>query len=188
MTFTADDYNKDWEAILTDPSSTYNHAVTDWSPIYEWIAERAKGIVLDVGCGLGHLIERLHRSDKVLYSIGVDISEVAVKEAVRRNPDNMIYICDAENSDIINDGDYDTIVFNQILEHIENDISLLSRIPKGRHVFISIPKEEVQEHPQHLRFISTVMEAVERYDTELNILEAEYVGMYDFICIHGIKL
>lgn len=188
MTFTTDDYNKDWEKILSDPNSTYNNDTSDWSPIYEWIAERAKGIVLDVGCGVGHLIERLNRAEKVLYSIGVDISSVAVKEAIRRNPDNMIFIVDAENSDVINDGDYDCVCFNQILEHIENDISLLNKIPKGRRVFISLPKEPVQEHEQHIRFFETKEDAVERYHSILNILEAEYVGVSDFICIYGIKL
>jgi len=187
MTLTADDYNKDWQAILEDPSNTYNHHITDWQPIYEWIAQRAEGIVLDVGCGFGHLIERLNSSKRVIYSIGIDISSVAVAEATRRNPNNAIFVIDAFDTDVISDGDYDAICFNQILEHVDNDLELLNKIPKGRVVFISLPCEYEQEHEQHVRFFPELEDAVERYSQCINILDAKLVGEFDFICIYGTK-
>src|SRR5574343_1538483 len=143
------DHNKDWQEILSSDSS-YNNDRTDWSEIYDWIIARLPGgIVLDVVCGLGHFLAMVPNK----YKIGIDISNVAIEIAEKRSPDTLFWIMDI-NGDrfktVLRALQYDIICFLQVLEHLENDLAIIEKIPSGKTVFISLPIES-NAHPGHVR-------------------------------------
>ncbi|GAI19368.1 unnamed protein product [marine sediment metagenome] len=61
--------------------------------------------------------------------------------------------------------DYDLIICVS-LEHLENDREILSAIPSGRKVLLSIPNID---SPDHVRVLKTNKEIEERYGSILNI-------------------
>lgn len=100
------------------------------------------GLILDVGCGEGVLQERLRPED---YSklIGIDISEVAIRNAQAKAKHHMAYICSPlENYNCREK--FDVIIFNEVLYYLRAPETIVQKYqemlnPGG--IFIT---EEVQ--------------------------------------------
>lgn len=90
--------------------------------------------VLDVGCGTATLQSFIKN-----YS-GVDFAEEAVKIANNKN----VKIGDAYNLEIYK-GDYQTYIFTEVLEHLDDE-KILSLVPKGKRVICSIPSFDDEAH------------------------------------------
>jgi SAM-dependent methyltransferase len=115
------------------------------------IAGLARGHVLDCGCGTGHLADFYAGA----YT-GVDISDVAIASArqLRRKDANF---CAKELRLFfgLDDKKYDTIVFAEILEHVEND-DWLDHVAKkminpGGRIIVSVPNGDRVPDESHLR-------------------------------------
>jgi SAM-dependent methyltransferase len=119
-------------------------AFTRWV-LYEispWLGQR----VLEVGCGIGtYTAEMAVGSRKI---VAMDMEPVFVDEAVRRlgQHPNVRLICgDATEADLPNSDDeaFDTVVLLDVLEHIENDADLLTRLRlrlrPGGHLILKVP-------------------------------------------------
>jgi SAM-dependent methyltransferase len=177
------EYNNDWLEILKS-DSPYNSEVTHWTPIYDWIIKRLPdGVVLDAGCGLGHFLSMI--PDR--KSIGLDISNVAIREAKKRCHSTIFMCLDIETTNLLSKFDYQTIIFTQVLEHIEKDLSVIEKIPSGKTVFISVPMEPYP-HAGHVRNFITPNMAAMRYMGHIDIIEIEVVSQYKFICIYGKRM
>ena len=127
-----------------------------YSPIYErvgkWIGDKK---VLDVACGTAEL------SRYVKNYKGFDFSETAIKIADNKN----VWVgsaYDAKNYD----GDYDTYIMLEVLEHLD-DMSVLKHIPKGKEVIFSVPSFE---DPSHIR-VFTEKTLRDRYGGSIDIEE-----------------
>lgn len=176
--------NKEWQDIISGKiPSSYMKDTTDWTPIYNWIAKRTSpgDMVLDVGCGLGHLASTLTWSGCEVT--GVDISPAAIEQAVIRAPKAMFICADIFVSRyLLAMPSHTTICFTEVLEHIENDCELLQYIIPGTTVFISLPLGlEHLESAGHVRAFSTVKEIQDRYSELLRIDEWEYVPPHFFV-------
>lgn len=172
--------DKIWTRILANPNSTYNTGRSSYQDIYDLIAALAHGQVLDVGCGLGHLIAVLK-----VPSVGIDISRVAIEEAKRRNPHGSFAVENIENTNRIQKGKYDYVCFTQVLEHIVEDQALVKRIPPGKMVFISVPKEQPRPHESHVNFFPDIDALRERYHEFIDIKFIGEVGKLKFLCLYG---
>ena len=179
------DNNVIWSRVLSDADSSYNADKSNWQDIYDWIALLAHGEVLDVGCGLGHLTKSLLCANRVHWVKGVDVSSVAVEEARRRQPDSYFVVEDIEHTTRLQDGHYDCACFTQVLEHIKEDRELVGRIPQGKDVFISVPKESLCEHESHVNFFNSVDALRARYGFLIDIQYVGEIGKYEFLCLYG---
>jgi 2-polyprenyl-3-methyl-5-hydroxy-6-metoxy-1,4-benzoquinol methylase len=118
-------------------------------PYYRWVADSfgpALGNrVLDAGCGVGNFFSAV--TDRVELGVGIDLSPVNVADACNRfaDHDNIRFIqADLdEQAQALRDERFDTVVCLDVLEHIEDDAKLLTRLAQivepGGHVLIKVP-------------------------------------------------
>ena len=98
--------------------------------------------ILDLGCGPSHFDHMLSDNGFKEY-VGIDFSSVAIKMSKEKTSftyieSNLNYI------DYIKYNDY-VIVSTETFEHIEDDISLIKKLPKNRILF-SVPNFMSENH------------------------------------------
>lgn len=134
-----------------------------WLPLYEAAARQITppASIVDLGCGTGRFAALLAR-DGIHTGpyTGLDFSSVAVAEARRYVSDDRFAfeVADLRTCDI---PDADVYVCLEVLEHLEDDLGLLKRIPPGRAVVFSVPSYNSEAH---LRTFPRPGDALERYD------------------------
>lgn len=118
-------------------------------PYYAWVADRfgpALGRrVLDTGCGVGNFFGGV--ADRIEFGLGIDLSPVNIAEARERFADQphlrFVQADLDEQADALRAERFDTVVCLDVLEHIEDDLSLLKRLAQivepGGHVLIKVP-------------------------------------------------
>lgn len=121
--------------------------------------------VLEVGCGSGAFAHMLFEKTHIGYR-GFDFSPVAVEKAKRRtSKENAFYVADALNAE-----NYATlsssIICTEVLEHIPNDLELVSIWPAGTFCVCSVPNFDSTYHE---RFFRSEAEVAERYGKLLDI-------------------
>jgi len=103
---------------------------------YEQAIKEVKGLVLDVGCGLGYgsgMLCRIHSS-----VVAFDISDTALLYAKRNYPGPFYVRADAQTFPFKNES-FNGVVALEIIEHVDNGIYLLReiyRVLKKRGVLI----------------------------------------------------
>ncbi len=81
--------------------------------------------ILDVGCGEGILQQRLCESRYSRY-VGIDISEVAVKRAARRQNDKNIFLT-SSIEDFDTNEKFDVIIFSECLYYLQDPLAMLEK-------------------------------------------------------------
>lgn len=94
--------------------------------------------VFDIGCGNGILASI---STWKSYT-GIDFSNVAIEQAINRCS-RAKFICD-DVIKILNEDQihYNTVVMTEFLEHVEDDLFILSKIKNDVKIIISVPHNE----------------------------------------------
>lgn len=115
------------------------------------ISSLCKGNVLDVGCGTGTLADFYHGD-----YVGIDVSEVAIEKAKEiRRKDAFFSVRDCFNLNHFTLEYFNTIVFAEVLEHIENDDEIFDTIlKKGKQdvrLIITVPNGDRVPDKAHLR-------------------------------------
>lgn len=104
----------------------------------------AGGRVLDIGCGLGHLLELIHDADPTLQLTGADSFPDCVARTQERVPAARAVQVPEDRLDFENLGDeFDTCIMAHSLEHMMRPadavLEVLSHIkPKG-HLVLAVP-------------------------------------------------
>ena len=91
---------------------------------------------------------------------GLDFSEKRIEQARSVCPAYSFVIADVLKSDILEVGEYNTVVCTELLEHIEEDKNVLSKIRKGTRFFGTVPDFM---YTSHVRCFQTEEEVRERY-------------------------
>lgn len=107
--------------------------------ISELVGYDDKELVLDCGCGEGHLLQRLSG-----VKFGVDRSDIALERARVRNPSARFSSADITQLPF-EDGFFGIVTCSEVLEHVpdyRNAISEILRVTKpGGRMIISVPNE-----------------------------------------------
>jgi SAM-dependent methyltransferase len=132
-------------------------------PLWAVIVDRLRrdGIrrVLDIGCGPGQLAELMFDRGIDEYT-GLDFSEAAIELARERAPAGRFIVGDARSARVYTDVEYDALVCTEVLEHIQDDLSVVRRFrPRIRCVF-SVPNYPSEGH---VRWFSGVDAVNDRY-------------------------
>lgn len=118
-------------------------------PYYRWVADLfGPGLgrrVLDAGCGVGNFFSAV--TDRVELGVGIDLSPINIEDARKRfaDHDNIRFMhADLdEQGRALREERFDTVVCLDVLEHIEDDLQLLTRLADivrpGGHVLIKVP-------------------------------------------------
>lgn len=140
----------------------YRHSC--YYPMYQAVvAELRKhhvSEILEVGCGSGAFAHMLVELGGYCYK-GFDFSQVGVDKAIRRTSrPEIFYVADALCEDNYRDFG-GAIVCTEVLEHIPNDLELVSRWPSGKLCVCSVPNFD---SPYHERFFRRTDDVLKRYD------------------------
>lgn len=151
-----------------DPRSLARLAPEDspWFPLYHevatWLPRDAH--VIDLGCGGGSLARHLADRKFERYD-GYDFSSAYLALAQRRVPDRGFSFHLEDLRDHVFPEVPGTYVCTEVLEHLDDDVSLVERItPSSRFVF-SVPN-----YPSagHVRWFNNVKHASDRYASMLS--------------------
>jgi ubiquinone/menaquinone biosynthesis C-methylase UbiE len=95
--------------------------------------------ILDIGCGDGYVLEKLHEN-----SIGLDVSFTAIKNLKKRLVNKKVVIGDAEYLPFKKNSFYE-IICSELLEHVENPEKVLQEISRvikrDGNILLTIPNE-----------------------------------------------
>jgi 2-polyprenyl-3-methyl-5-hydroxy-6-metoxy-1,4-benzoquinol methylase len=114
---------------------------------YEFAVEKIKrdSIVLDLGCGTGYGTQYLAKYVKKIT--GIDVDREAIKFARKNYPHKNLEYKVADISSLNGTGKYDVIVSFEVIEHLKNPKSFISKahkmLKKGGTLIISTPNAEV---------------------------------------------
>jgi len=171
---TADHY----DAAAANPAKYFNLPPSECClyPVWKTVAAEipAGARVVDLGCGAGHLAQVAHASGKWITSwYGLDFSLGLVSLANRRRlPERFAFqVLDVVREDWPVSGDVYTAT--DFLEHVEDDLGVLYRIPFGAIVILSLPPHD---HETHVRHFPNIKSAVDRYAQLIDIRKVEIVG------------
>lgn len=150
-----------------------------WLSVYETLVVMIgpEEEVVDLGCGTGRFLELLRRSGHYAPMTGVDWSEAALEEAFRyveskdlvklqlqdlsewqADPErfgNTVYVC------------------SEVLEHLEDDVALVRRIPPGHRFLFTVPNFH---SASHMRVFEHVGDLWERYAALVTFKSWRMVG------------
>ncbi len=98
--------------------------------------------ILDLGCGQGHITEKIREAFSDGEVTGLDYSVSAIEYAHKHFPKNDFSVGDAYHCPYT-DGYFDIVVCNNIWEHVPDPLYLLSRIKRsiksGGYLIVSTP-------------------------------------------------
>lgn len=148
-----------------------------WVVLWQEIARHCTGqSVLDVGCGQGHLFEFVKR--RAAGYIGLDFSEEAITQArAAYNEDGIDYfgVLDITKDFVPHSGPHGWLyVFCEVLEHLEDDLAVLAKVPGGCRVIITVPTQDSESHVRHF---PNQEDAVLRYTGLVDIEEAKTIHL-----------
>ena len=160
-----------WYAEAMTAADTLAMAPLDaspWLPIYEAAAKFVPELpVIDLGCGTGRFAELLRRRGHTSYH-GVDFAPSVVSEAWLYCQGDGFTFADAdirqwEHGPAL--PDECCYVLLEVLEHLDDDLDALARIPPGLPVVFSVPNFWSQSHVR--RFLQP-RDVFERYGALLD--------------------
>jgi len=123
-------------------------------------------VIADFGCGVGQFAQ-LAISSGINYAYGVDFSEKAIEMAKERNKLDCFYLANLYDESCYSIKYYNTAILLEVLEHVEQDLKILSYLPSGIRAIFSVPNFD---DPAHLRTYNHAT-IKERYEGILDISE-----------------
>ena len=112
-----------------------------------------------MGCGAGQLASLIRDKGFKNY-IGIDFSKVAIDIAIKVCPEFKFICEDILNSENLKKIDYDFVIILEVLEHVEEDKILLSKIKSGTKIIAMVPNFDSESH---VRYFSSKKEVKDRY-------------------------
>ncbi len=167
-----------------------------WREIINSIDERnlKQSNVLDLGCGVGHFAKMLFNNNIFIYN-GIDFSKVAIEKAKEYNSeevDDMTKCISFTQADLLNSQkllselNYNLVFCLEVLEHIEEDLLVLSLIQKGSTLIFTVPDFPSKSHVRHFK---SRKEVISRYKNHLDFdyykkscIEFKLKNLKFFIC------
>lgn len=152
---------------------------TPWYPVWKKIVSKVKNSgytkVLDIGCGPGQFADCLLSEISSLKYTGIDFSKSAISLAQRLNLSAEFIVADAVKLDY-SQLDYEVIITTEFLEHINEDLEVLSKIKSGSLIIATLPNMDSEGH---VRFLSKDVEeaktqVIDRYSEICEITSIEY--------------
>lgn len=135
--------------------------VSQYFPVWDKIVSilDKKERIYEIGCGSGQLAHLLFNAG-INYKKGFDYLPVAIEMAKKLNPkhEDKFYIADVYKQKPFRKAD--TIICTEVLEHLDDDLHVLSLLPKGIRFIFSVPNYRAKTHK---RVFNTLDEIINRY-------------------------
>ena len=131
-----------------------------WEKVQEVIRANNLSAVVDIGCGPGQFAEYLLQSLPGVAYTGHDYSRTAISNARQRCPRASFVESDVLAEDAPFQAEADVFVMLEVLEHIEQDLTILEKVPAGQWLILSVPNFDSFGH---IRFFKDEAEVLDRY-------------------------
>ena len=178
----------EWYDQAFSASATYHKpysAITIYLPLWnataKLLADKYIESVLDIGCGMGHFASLMQDRHPKIHYHGIDFSEYAVEYCQDLIDENMFTLSDAVNDPI--SPAYEAYVLQEMLEHVEEDLKVIGKIPNGKLVIFTLPTFDSNGH---VRWYPTMESILERFAHLFADLTVQKAGDRHFIA-HGIR-
>lgn len=152
---------------LFDPKAKNN----SWVHLFDFVPQGSR--VLDVGCSSGNFGEVLIK-EKQCEVVGLDIDKPDVAKAAKKL--TAAHVRNIEQDDITDLGQFDVIVFADVLEHLFDPITALEKVKqqlkKGGRIVFSIP------NMAHISVRLQLLEGFFEY-TPIGVLDRTHLHYYD---------
>jgi len=116
--------------------------------------------ILDIGCGIGSFANYIHNINYTNY-VGIDFADDLLNHARNRFPELKFKkgnFLDSKTLDKFKK--FDLFVSFEVLEHIREDLKLVSAIPSKRIFIFSVPN--ITGHG-HVRYFLNIQSVIDRY-------------------------
>lgn len=134
-----------WDYLDTTPVERARSAIIGMLCQYHY----PKGRILDVGCGLGTVVDFLNITQKKKY-LGIDISEEAIKKARKKKVQFQV----SDFIDFKSTNKFDVIIFNEVLYHMDEDLAFnrtLDILANNGIVITSLYQMNVESYGQPIK-------------------------------------
>lgn len=168
-----------YDTAMTDPEALAMLPLEEspWLSMYEQLAAliAPHEEVVDLGCGTGRFLELLRRREHYARMTGVDWSMAALTEAGQYTSD----VPEFELADLRewqpdpNRAGNTVYVCSEVLEHLEDDLDLVRRIPPGHRLLLTVPNFH---SASHVRVFPNVGDLWDRYAALLAFRSWRLVG------------
>jgi SAM-dependent methyltransferase len=139
-----------------------------WTVIADRIRRDGLQRVLEIGCGTGQLAALLLDQGVVDY-VGLDFSAKAIEIAERAAPRGRFLVDDARHSRAYGEVPCDVLICTEVLEHIEDDLGVVTKFPPGTRCIFSVPSYESAGHVRHFATSDAVSDRYGPYFTLLGV-------------------
>jgi SAM-dependent methyltransferase len=140
-----------------------------WTVIVDRIRRDRLNRVLEVGCGSGQLAAFLIDQGVQKY-VGLDFSATAIDMARDKELAHTEFVVgDARSSNVLDAPDFDVIVCTEVLEHITEDLLVVSRFPPGRRCICTVPSFPYVSHVRHFHDANQVAQRYGEYFDNLDV-------------------
>ncbi len=119
-----------------------------WTVIVDRLRAYRCEAILDVGCGPGQFAALVEDCGFRSYT-GLDFSSVAVEMAQARTRRSRFRVGDVRKPDTYEGLDYDAVICMEVLEHIEEDLGVLSCFQAGTRCLLTVPNFPWRSHVRH---------------------------------------
>lgn len=151
--------------------------------------------VLDLGCGNGHIASRL--VPRVSKYRGVDFSAIAIDKAYSRLStfpgDWKVITGDINYSGFYSPGEFTHVLAVEVLEHVEDDLKIVSMISSGVRVVFTLPEFLCEGHVRRYpskEFINKRFSNLVRFDRiepMVSVNERKGIKKTRYLCT-GVRL
>jgi 2-polyprenyl-3-methyl-5-hydroxy-6-metoxy-1,4-benzoquinol methylase len=140
-----------------------------WTVIVDRLRRSGVTNVLEIGCGSGQLAAFLLDQGVKSY-LGMDFSPRAIEYAREAAPTGDFVVDDARTSSIYAEP-HDVLICTEVLEHIEDDLSVVRRFRPGTRCLLSVPNYKSEGHVRFFENTAAVELRYGRYFSTLDLAE-----------------
>lgn len=155
-----------------------------WQKAMSYLSELEQDVsILEIGCGAGQFANMLFDNGYTNY-IGFDYAAEGVALAKQNNPERagQFVVGDAFQTELM-EKEYGLVICFEVLEHVQNDLTLLQRIRPGTRVLLSVPNFN---DPYHVRYFKNKDEVWERYSQVVRISDISVSMLTQTNCLYYI--
>lgn len=167
--------SKEYDLIYAKETRHYNkhYSQSPYLKIWERVASHIKPhhSVVDIGCGTGQVMELLLDKGVQRYT-GYEFSKVAIDKANSilsgRNDKDKAEIIYQDLYELKELVEADFYISIEVMEHLIDDKKVISYIPKGKNVIITVPN---YLGGSHVRKFDNEQQVIDRYKYVINIAQ-----------------
>lgn len=163
-----------------------HYSASHYYPLWTVIADRMRSAgvrsVLDIGCGPGQVASLLRDAGVRAYH-GLDFSMARITQARAVCSQYQFTQADVFQSELLETLDYDCLLTMEFLEHVEQDLEVLQRVPAGKLVLATVPSFPARGHVRKFDNSESVRERYGRLLQPLDVapILADETGRTHFI-------